>query len=172
MPLPLMAVWKVSFRTPTSASGCVLLRRFVAQAHSTVKQNLPWAVQSFAHIVGGDRACRPAQVVSEASSRDEEIVRHGGIEGPSKLLGLAIAESKPKSEKFSCLALIAFRRIVGTSTYGGGSDQADQLRHLVQDHRAPGRSRTTRRRHSRVTVQLGSRPERNCDEHRTRLGRQ
>src|SRR5438093_10654459 len=81
MPLPLMAVWKVSFRTPTSASGCVLLRRFVAQAHSTVKQNLPWAVQSFAHIVGGDRACRPAQVVSEASSRDEEIVRHGGIEG-------------------------------------------------------------------------------------------
>src|SRR2546426_2583330 len=100
MPLPLMVVWKVSFSTPTSASGCVLLRRFVAQAHSTVKQNLPWAVQSFAHIVGGDRACRPAQVVSEASSRDEEIVRHGGIEGPSKLLGLAIAESKPKSEKF------------------------------------------------------------------------
>jgi len=44
-------------------------------------------------------------VVSEASSRDEEIVRHGGIEGPSKLLGLAIAESKPKSEKFflSCV---------------------------------------------------------------------
>src|SRR2546426_7363082 len=75
-------------------------------------------------------------------------------------------------KSFSCLALIAFRRIVRTSTYGGGSDQADQLRHLVQDHRAHGRSRTTRRRHSRVTVQLGSHPERNCDEHRTRLGRQ
>ena len=115
MPLPLMAVWKVSFRTPTSASGCVLLRRFVAQAHSTVKQNLPWAVQSFAHIVGGDRACRPAQVVSEASSRDEEIARHGGIEGPSKLLGLAIAESKPKSEKFflSCVdRLPPYRRYI------------------------------------------------------------
>src|SRR6266446_9599543 len=134
MPLPLMAVWKVSFRTPTSASGCVLLRRFVAQAHSTVKQNLPWAVQSFAHIVGGDRACRPAQVVSEASSRDEEIVRHGGIEGPSKLLALAIAESKPKSEKvfLSCVdRLPPYRRYIyvwrrirpsrSTSTPGAGS---------------------------------------------------
>src|SRR5882724_5454236 len=111
-----MAVWKVSFRTPTSASGCVVLYVDLwRRRHSTVKQNRPRAVQSFAHIVSGDRACGPARVVSEASPRDEEDCAPRGIEFPAKLLGLAIADPSPESEKFflSCFGrLPPYRRYI------------------------------------------------------------